>query len=395
MKLFNGLVGLLSAWFAYKIARKLELKFAWLTIGFVIFAPLYFVKLFSGYTEPLFGFSLVLSVYLIVIRRPVLAALIISFLPFIRSEGYIILGVFAAYFLVRKKFKAFFFLATGQVIYSIVGLVVGKSLFWTLNEIPYHIVSPYGKGTFSHYPNQLVLNLGVPIFILVCLGMLILILDLMRVKIWKPNPFRLEVYLLIFGSFLTYFLFHTLSWGLGLFGSMGLNRVLVAMVPLLAVIALIGFDFVLNWESKGKFPYHTLITVPFVIYVLVFPFLHNPASINWVKELHRTPEMNLMQNIAADLKKNHPDRFLYYSNPYLSYALQINPFDKSKHLCFTDWQGEKKLSPNSLIIWDNWFSVTEERTDSLSLYQNPGLRLFGRYETYDTEPKAVFLVFGN
>ena len=39
MKLFNGLAGLLSAWFAYSIAKKLDLKFAWLAIILVLFAP--------------------------------------------------------------------------------------------------------------------------------------------------------------------------------------------------------------------------------------------------------------------------------------------------------------------------------------------------------------------
>ena len=75
--------------------------------------------------------------------------------------------------------------------------------------------------------------------------------------------------------------------------------------------------------------------------------------------------------------------------------LNINPFDRSKHLCFTDWQAEKTLKPNSLIIWDNWFSVVEERTDSISLYQNPELRLVKRYETEGANSKNIFLVFSN
>jgi len=395
MKLFNGLAGLLSAWFAFRIAKKLNLKFAWLAIILVLFAPSYFVKLFSGYTEPLFGLILIASIYFVITEYALSAALLLSFLPFVRSEGLIIIMVFALYFLVRKNLKAILLLASGHVIYSLAGLLAGKSLFWIFTEIPYHVVSVYGKGNFAHYPTQLLLILGVPIFLLACTGILVLLMDSTFVKINFLTVSKLEVRLLVLGSFLAYFLFHTISWGFGLFGSAGMSRVLNAMVPLLAVISLIGFNFLISWKSTGKFSLHALLYVPVIAYILAFPFLRNPASIDWKKDLRRSPEMNLMQTMAGDISKNQQDKFLYYSNPYLSYALNINPFDKSKHLCFTDWQAEKKLKPNSLIIWDNWFSVTEERTDSLSLYRNPELRFMSRYETSVDQSKNIFLVFGN
>jgi hypothetical protein len=395
MKLFNGIVGLLSAWLAYKVARKLDLKFAWLGIIFVLFAPSYFVKLFSGYTEPLFGVILVASVYFVLAESPLTAAVLISFLPFVRSEGLIIIVVFALYFLLRKNIKATILLSAGHIIYSIAGLLAGKSMLWMFTEIPYHVISVYGKGDFAHYPTQLLLTLGIPVFLLACAGIVVLILDVLKVKTQSATKNKLEVRLLILGSFLAYFLFHTFSWGLGLFASMGMSRVLTAMVPLLSVIALFGFNYLIGWGIKGKFPVHVLIAFLLIAYVLVFPFLHNPASINWNKELRRSPEMNLMHTIANDINKHEQDRFLYYSNPYFSYALGINPFDRSKHLCFTDWQAEKKLKPNSLVIWDNWFSITEERTDSIALFRNPELKLISRYETEEDKAKKAFLVFGN
>jgi hypothetical protein len=395
IKLFNGLAGLLSAWFAYLIARKLDLKFAWLAIIFVFFAPAYFVKLFSGYTEPLFGLMLIGSVYLVLKQRKFSAAILLSFLPFVRSEGLIIIVVFVLYFLIQKNYKAIILLSAGHLLYSFAGLLAGKSIFWVFTEIPYNAISVYGKGDFTHYPTQLLLTLGVPLFLLCIAGMLHLLLNLASRKIAIIPSYRLEVQLLIFGSFAAYFLFHTLSWGLGLFGSMGLSRVLTAVVPLMAVISLIGFNYLLSWKSKSTFPLQALIYVPLIGYILIFPFLSNPASINREKDLHRSPEMNLMHKIAGDLNANYGNKFLYYSNPYLSYTLNINPFDRSKHFCFTDWQIQKSMKPNSLVIWDNWFSVVEERTDSVMLLQNPELHFINRYETEDGNAKKVFLVFGN
>jgi len=395
MKLFNGLAGLLSAWLAYCIARKLDLKFAWLAIVFVFFAPAYFVKLFSGYTEPLFGLMLIASVYLVLIQRPVLAAILMSFLPFVRSEGLIIIMIFALYFLIRKNYKAIALLLSGHIVYSFAGLLAGKNFLWIFTEIPYKAISSYGKGDFSHYPAQLLLTIGVPLFILSVVGIIILLLNLFAPKIRTVAANKPEVQLLVLGSFIAYFLFHTISWGFGLFGSMGMSRVLTTMVPLLAVISLIGFNFLIDWRFRSKFPLQAIIYVPIIAYILIFPFLSNPASIDRKKDLQRSPEMKIMHIVASDINKSYPNKFLYYSNPYFSYALNINPFDRSKHLCFTDWQVEKSLRPNSLIIWDNWFSVVEERTDSIILYQNPELHLLKRYETGGENPKNIFLVFGN
>lgn len=395
MKLFNGLAGLLSAWFAYLIAKKLNLKFAWLAVVFVFFAPAYFVKLFSGYTEPLFGLMLTASVYLVLVKRSIPAALVMSFLPFVRSEGLILIMVFALYFLIRKNNRAILFLLTGHIAYSFAGLFAGKNFLWIFTEIPYKAFSSYGKGDFSHYPAQLLITLGVPLFMLCITGIIILLLSLSPLKIRTISSHKLEIQLLIAGSFISYFLFHTISWGFGLFGSMGMSRVLTAMVPLLAIISLIGFNSLIGWTIKSKFPLNALIYVPVIAYILIFPFLNNPASIDWEKDLRRSPEMNEMHSIANDISKSNPGKFLYYSNPYFSYAFDINPFDRSKHLCFTGWQVEKKLEPNSLIIWDNWFSVVEERTDSILLYQNPELRLVKRYETEGINAKNIFLVFSN
>lgn len=395
MKLFNGLAGLFSAWVAYGIAKKLDLKYAWLAIVFVFFAPAYFVKLFSGYTEPLFGLMLITSIYLVMLQRPMPAAIVMSFLPFVRSEGLILIMVFALYFLIRRNYKAILLLATGHIVYSFAGLLAGKNFLWVFTDIPYQVISPYGKGNFSHYFSQLLLILGVPVFALSLVGISFIILNSFTKKVKFNGGFQAEVVLLLLGSFLAYFAFHTLSWGFGLFGSMGLNRVLTAIVPLLAVFSVLGFSFIIDLVRIRNFLIQIIVTALIIGYVAVFPFLSNPASINREKELRRSPEMIVMHTIAFDLHKKFPGKFLYYSNPYLSYVLNINPFDPSKHTTLSYWHAENKLQPNSLIIWDNWSKVENENTDSLSLYQNPELKFIKRYETPGQSDKNVFLLFGH
>jgi hypothetical protein len=395
MKLFNGLLGLLSAWFAYSVAKKLEINFAWLAILFVFFAPSYFVKLFSGYTEPLFGFILIAGVYLVLIHRTYYSAILLSLLPFVRSEGIILILVFAVFFIIRKNYKATILLATGHLIYSIAGFVAGKNFLWVFTEIPYHVVSAYGKGNLTHYPVQLLLTLGVPLFLLFVTGLVSIVLKWAGRKRSSFSDKSPDIQLLLLGIFLSYFLFHTFSWGFGLFGSMGMSRVLTAMVPIMGVISLFGFNSLTGWKYKGEFPLHSLVYVPLICYILIFPFLHNPASINWQKELRRSAEMTLMQSMAGSIEKVFPGRYLYYSNPYIGYALNINPFDQSKHQSLNFALAEKKLKPNSLVIWDNWFSIVEENIDSLTLKQNPELKLINRFKTEASGTKNILLLFAN
>ncbi len=393
MKLFNGIAGILSAWMAYEIAQKLDLRFPWLAIVFVLFAPDYFVKLFSGYTEPLFGLMLITSIYLVMDKRFYLSTLLLSFLPFVRSEGLIIIVVFAFYFLFAKKLKPIVLLTTGHLVYSIAGFIAGKSLLWVFTEIPYGVNSVYGKGNFSHYPGHLLLSMGVPLFLLCVTGILLICGSIFLKKTGLSSKFRNEIILLLFGSFLAYFLFHTFSWGLGLFGSMGVTRVLCVLIPLQGVISLIGLNFLANRVFTKQAIIMYSVYILFICYILIFPFMHNPASINCEKDLRRTPDMLIMHGIASEIHRSFPDKYLYYSNPYLSYALDINPFDRSKHRCFTDWQLEKSLRPNSLLIWDSWFSVSEERTDSTRLLKDSTLKLIRRYPDPEHKSASEFILF--
>ena len=69
----------------------------------LIFTPTYYVLTFSGLTEPLFALILIIGTYLCAKEKHASASILISFLPFVRSEGLIILGVFGFYFIIVLK----------------------------------------------------------------------------------------------------------------------------------------------------------------------------------------------------------------------------------------------------------------------------------------------------
>ena len=121
LKLFNVLLGCLSAFLAFLTARKIGIRQSWLAILFVIFTPMYFLMTLTGLTEIQFGFILILSVYLFFDEKYLASAIIISFLPLSRSEGIVLLPFLFIALLMKRKYYAVPFLATGFLLFSIVG----------------------------------------------------------------------------------------------------------------------------------------------------------------------------------------------------------------------------------------------------------------------------------
>ncbi|MGL4597293.1 MAG: hypothetical protein ACRCYO_07195, partial [Bacteroidia bacterium] len=88
---FNICCLLASGFFAWKIAAHWKWREAPLAAVLTVFAPLAFVVSLSGLTEPLFGLVLIAGLYSVVKGHFKTAAILLSFLPFVRSEGFFLL----------------------------------------------------------------------------------------------------------------------------------------------------------------------------------------------------------------------------------------------------------------------------------------------------------------
>ena len=103
VKVFNLIGGFTTAFVTVKIAQKFELKNSLLAAFFLLFMPTYFFLMMISMTEILFSLLLVFSIYLILNEKHLVAALLVSLLPFSRQEGYAYLVLVAIYFIYKKK----------------------------------------------------------------------------------------------------------------------------------------------------------------------------------------------------------------------------------------------------------------------------------------------------
>ena len=354
IKIFNLICISLTIYFTIKSALLLSLKNSWFA-GIVIgFSPLVMVLTFSGLTEPLFAFLLILGFYFLMQQRLIVSTIFFSFLPFVRSEGLIIVGVIGLFLLIKKHWKILPWLALGHVLYAFAGFFVHGNLFWVIEKIPYSTLSSvYGDGGLFHYVVQLNYVIGVPIYILFGLGIICLIYSFFKDKT--------VTYLhLIFVTFAAFFVAHSLFWYLGIFNSMGLKRVLIAVIPLIGIIALLGINFLLTFLKKQELISNIVLGAVFMV-VLIFPFLSNPASINWERDMKLTADQHLIHQARSFIEdEGLLSRRFFHAHPYVSESFSIDHFDLTRRVELTTGY-PKYIKPGDVIVWDSWFAVVERQ----------------------------------
>lgn len=394
IKVFNVLLSLIACWFTYKTLQIMLVKNRhW--IALILFSITLFVNVtLSGLTEPLSAAMIMLSIYLVLANKEKAGVTVISFLPFVRSEGLVIMGVFFIYLLVSKKYKTIPFLAIGHVVLSIIGSFFYHDLLWVFNKIPYaHLSSVYGTGTWMHFVNQLYFQLGLPIYILLWVGGISLLFGLLNYK--KQNTFFNEKLWLIYGCFVTFFIAHTAFWALGIFNSMGLVRVFVTVMPLVAIIALDGLNFLTNYVVKFNAKISRILLYLFLAAILVFPFLNNPASYKIPHDFVLEPAQQLIKNqLVPYIQKQQPNKTLVLADFTIPFFLNIDPFDKQKLKIFYEKTDFNTLTDNEIIVWDSWFSVVENNISLEALEQNNSLKKEAVFSlTNESGTRAAYVVF--
>ena len=389
--LFNCLMVALITHFTFLTARALHLKYAWLVFVLILSCPLFLKLAFSGLTEYLFGLVLIISVYLAIKSRYLAAVIVVSFLPFVRSEGLIVLGVFGLFLVFRRRFVLLPLLLTGHLVYSLAGFFYYRDFFWVFTKIPYrNLGSPYGSGKLFDFVHRLNYVIEKPVFVLLVIGLAALFIRLLPGRPKREGDGGLWLF---GGLFMAVFIAHSLFWWLGIFNSMGLPRVLIPLVPVIALIALAGIGTVSS--GLGKSGRRALIVIILVV-VSVYPFTHREKGVVFNQDMFRLPDNELIEREVVPWLKsttgNFNGKLFYYSHAYFSLALHLDHFNDSCHRDLLRLSGE--VPPKgALVIWDDWFSVVENGVTLERLKNMGSLKILREFETHDHDRVVKFVVF--
>jgi hypothetical protein len=391
IKIFNIVVTFFTLLYTYKLAVTLNLKHPILAPLTLLFTPLFFVLTFSGLTEPLFALFTILSTYLFAKNKYFVGVIILSFLPFVRSEGLIMIGVFNFYLLIKKKWKLIKLFSVGHIFYSIVGYFYYHDILWVFNKIPYaKLSSTYGSGKLTHFVHQLFYVVGAPIYILLVVGLLTVVSSFF---IDSKKSFFTITNTLILGGFLSFFIAHSLFWYLGIFNSMGLKRVLISVAPFIAIIALIGFNLLTENKLLKNKILKTSTKAVLIIGLLFLPFSGNKAAINWKNDFSLSASQNLANECVSyinTIKSTHTT--FIFSAPYLSELLDINYFDKTIRRSLSN-ESLDDIKPNEIVIWDSWFGVVENGITEDEIRSNLNLSEIKTFRTMVGNREVSYILF--
>lgn len=343
---FNLLCLCTTGFLAWKTAEQWKIPFAWAAAPLAIFAPIALPVGVSGLTEPLFALVLMTGIYFTAKGRNGLAAIIISFLPFVRTEGFFLAPVFGLVFLLRRDFISIALLATGTLLYSVIGGFVFHDFLWVIHRNPYKGAEAiYGRGPLLHFISLNEFTWGWGITALLVTGMLVYLLR----KRFASTLQRDEM-LLTGGIFWVFLILHSVFWWKGLFGSLGLHRVMACTIPLAVLISLRGFQLFSAFIPKRN----AQIALLSAIIALQFFLSWRQHPLPFVE----SPQEKVLNESARWIKSegDYRSRLMYCAHPYLAFAVQHDPWDAKEWKQFYCTCPEVKFKNGDLVLWESHFA---------------------------------------
>lgn len=391
LMLGNVWLGLGSACLVYRCAERLQIKGAAWGMLFLFSVSGFVPLLYSGLTEPIFGFVLMLSLYFALGERLSLSLVIISFLPFVRNEGWAIVAVFLLWLLIQKEWKKIPLLGLGAIFISLIGWPFQGQWNWIYTKIPdIGGQATYGEGSFWHFFDKLNYVIGIPLYALLLIGGLALIISVFR-SAERSNIAQWNNFLwLVAGSYTAYFLAHSLAWWLPGIKSMGLERVLVGTIPLAILIGLYGWQYLLSWLPQK---WQKWLGGAIAAYVIIFPFTANHAAYDWNRDFQLSPDQIVAKEAVPFLLANYPETVWYHEHPYFNFLGERNPFDAQQYHRILTVNDFSKLPTGTPVIWDSWFAVVEGQQSLESLRNQPSLEEVRVFRHPDQSINVEIVVF--
>lgn len=388
VKLVNVGLMTLTLWCTMRIAEHMDMRRPWL-VGFIICTMPELLHLtLSGLTEPLFAACLALGTLWFFEEKNMQAALLLSFLPFVRSEGLIVLGVIGVYMLLSGKWRLVPLLATGHIVYGLAGWPVFGSPLWVFSKIPYATLNGhYGKGHWSHFFSSARYYWGFLVSMLVWIGLAIGIgrwLGYARGK----NIFDKKELWLIYGVFAAYFASHVVFWGLGIFNSFGLTRVMIGIACMTAIIAARAGGWILDKISQPRLQG---MATGLLVAGLLYSMWDSPK---FLRKFGLSPFQKSHNELAEKYKNLLTDKgYIIYSDAVnIGYALDMDWFGAKRHYSPT-LPAQGPFEGPVAVIWDFWYSVVESSTTLEQLQNDPRLKMIEVFRAKGDWPEPVTVLF--
>lgn len=368
---FNMACTIATAWLVYLTARRMGMRLPWMAAAFFLFQPIVFGNVISGLTEPINALALSAVCWFFISGRITAGAILASFLPFFRTEGFILLAAVLIYMIARRYWKHIPLLLVGIVFFTGLGVLMTGKLDWLLSENPYFkfekegVFDP-GHGDLLHYVHNQRHITGIAVGALLVMALMLLAAHIVYLLNRRtPEEKSRFSFWLLAPMFLAFFGAHSYIWWKGSMGSHGLLRVFVVVAPASALLAQYALDRLLSFDIR-------IINKAFPIVLLALcitlacqgnnmpPFWSSspsqpgyPAAVNiekagkWMQEnglqkkvvVHQLPFLNAQMGWDAWAKPEEAKTFYLWS------------LDKRP--------GQDWLPDSCVVLWDGFHAVRD------------------------------------
>ncbi len=216
---------------------------------FLLAQPLPAMIAYSALPQIVFSTLLALAFLLDVSGHPRAAALTASLLPLARVEGLVVVVVWCAWSIHRKRFLDIPFLAVGFGAWAIIGGLVYADPLWILHDNPYGILGTIYKAGGWRYGFKAAVTSG---------GAAVLAIGLIAApRAWRRATLALSVLIGLF-------VFYLFVWTAGAFNTLPTPVYLVSLAVPLAIVSAVGLNDLLKGNGS---------LVPSAIALLAFALL--------------------------------------------------------------------------------------------------------------------------
>jgi hypothetical protein len=378
MGIFQVIVFFSTIVLAWKCSRKLEVKpILELIFPFILLLTYdYTSTILGGLTEPLFNLFLMLAAYLLLQKKWVWFGIVVSFLPFLRSEGQFVVLLGIIILASFKAYKQLPWFGLGFLLYAVVGEIVLDDFFWYFSQSPYEISNGiYGNGSWFHYlisyKNYLG-NFGLFVFLLALFGIIF-------IRIKYKQFLELNWSFIGFGSivYMTILLVHSYLWATGQGGSAGLTRIATQGMPLFVLLNL----YIISHSFKVRISSLVQSALSFVI---LFGLGVKLISSKYFPTRSNENEHCILQTAEFVKKNMSHSANIYYFHPLFAFQMGGNPYKKDSRFKVYYCEDLKqdialRFKDGDIIVRDSWFGPQESSFPILDIQNSPELNPIGNF----------------
>ena len=365
VQIVSALLFLLTIYFAYKILKEKNVKYAEWIIPLIGFQPVLFNVSYTSLAELPAAFLILLAYYFFIKEKPAQAMIAASLVFIFRTEYYYVAGFFFLIFLFRKNLKVLPLFLTGPLLWYLYTTVITGNPTQFFYDLTLHSrLLKIDVGIDWHYYLYYAPKIFGFLQVLFFAAALIIIPLKKQIK-----EYGLLILIIFTGIFVQTML---ALKGLDLTCSIGQLRYVAVVGPAFGIISAVGVSYLFS-ALNSKYIKGILLILFLTVMFFLGPYstpYHNKYEIEKVSD-----------NIVKIADDNYPDYKLISNMHQLANSLDESQTGGKRFTLLS--QSNVNNTPKALIVWCSYLEgspFVDEDVTLKEIESIPGIKLIKEYK---------------